>query len=112
MTAELFGGSDVVAEVRRLAALCPNRTAGADYVRMGAPCCLLGCALTNLGVPLDVLRKYEDRSAYSLVRLLRIEASSEQRYWLRHVQAAQDGYAGYGQRVHTWGEAVDAADLA
>lgn len=112
VTAALFSGSDVVAEVRRLAVLCPDRIAGADYVRVGAPCCLVGCALTNLGVPLDVLKKYEDRSAYSLIRLLSIEASFEQRYWLRYVQAAQDGYAGYCQRVHTWNEAVAAADLA
>lgn len=52
-----------------------------EYVRDGAPSCLVGHVLADLGLPLDTLRKYDETpggtGAYTLIRDLLAEGAIE-----------------------------------
>lgn len=119
-----FTAEDVVAEVRKIAAEMPDfvyTDQGADLGpgEFTAPCsylgrsvgdeqgqaCIVGTALQRLGVSRDDLLEQEGNCALDAVRLLLspTEPRLPVRYWLAHVQQAQD--TGF-----SWGDAVRMAD--
>lgn len=106
----------LIAEVRRLAAanptyVYPTYTAPeyrpqAYYVadrRTGRVACLIGQALTNLGVNPDVLIAMEGCTITAVGRALGINATRAETLWLRQVQKIQDA-------PHPWSLAIADAD--
>ncbi len=86
-----FDGADLVTELRRLADLFPDETAGCRYVGDDdRPLCIAGRALANLGVPLAVLRAHEVSSLPLLLDKLRIKATPSESAWARWAQHSQD----------------------
>ncbi|MEC4834397.1 hypothetical protein [Mycobacteroides chelonae] len=86
-----FTGADVVAEMRRLAAQFPEQMAECKYVDSDdRPCCIVGRALANLGVPLTILKANESTSADTVMNRLRIDATRRETAWARLAQGQQD----------------------
>lgn len=116
---------NVVAEVRKLASEQPDfnymsqspdqSDTGCSYLGAvigveGGQGCIVGQALTRLGVPAVVLREHEGSGARHVIAALRetagaymTEAEHVLAYWLGNVQAHQD-------RGDPWAEAVALAD--
>lgn len=112
-----FTVADVVNQVRNLAAGSPeyvywapeepaaNGMPGCSYVNgVGGKGCIVGQALTNLGVTKDELAKHEGTRAGVVVPyLLGVEEGTQKLAWLDAVQARQDDGC-------EWAEAVAHAD--
>src|SRR5690606_1231334 len=105
---------DVVKEVRRLAEEQPDHVYSApegeeicSYVTgKDGKGCIVGQALSRLGVPESALRGIEGEGAYALPELIPYLAGREDkrsRRWLTLIQSRQDG-------GRTWWQAVTEAD--
>ena len=109
-----FTSADVVAQVRALAQERP------DYVYqrpLGNPeteCsyltgadgqgCIMGQALTRLGVSIEALSTIEGENVMAALPRLAVRTTPSDGWWLRAVQEQQD----HGS---TWGQAVRRADV-
>jgi hypothetical protein len=69
------------------------------------PCCIVGHALHNLGVPVEQLRAWDERNegGCSVANIIRASFAGPMLTWLSDVQDAQDN-------EHPWAEAVAIAD--
>ena len=114
MSTKIVTATEVIAEVRKVAAKMPDHLGlvdggGCHYVHKGAPSCIIGHALWNLGV---IDAEFENRGINgSGVRALTdlisgIDDTTEDemdRTWLYEVQESQDSGA-------EWAHAVAQAD--
>lgn len=100
-------GAELEAEVRRLAADDPERTAECRYVCDGKPMCIVGHALINLDVlSVDVLGRNNLKSIIALNGLVGgLGIDRDRLHWLEDVQHWQDS-------GKPWAEAVASADVS
>lgn len=108
---------EVVESVRLLAEGTPGHVyemngGQCTYVRAEdgglVPDCIVGHAFASLGVPLEVLAEVDGEKGKAVDGVIREKYSldsalSEEGWWLRNVQEAQD-------KAFPWGEAVKQAD--
>jgi len=103
----MITASEVVGAVRRQAAEHPEKTARSCYIGQDGPSCIIGHALTDLGVGEDTLIPLNTDSITYLVSFLfpTVARSPQIVEWLQRVQDRQDkGWA--------WSVAVHDADWA
>lgn len=118
-------GRKIITEVRTIAALNPNKKyvppTGNDicmYFHGDQPGCIVGTALSNLGLLSPGRGEVEGKSASVVIqKVLGLDIDSAEGYWLDCVQSAQDGRVFDPQtdlrgRRATWGVAVIYADSA
>lgn len=78
-----------------------NTTGGCVYTKDGAPSCLVGHALTRLGVPVDFLSEHND---FAVSNIQRLTMDEEVLDMLQTAQETQDIGC-------TWGHALEDARL-
>lgn len=97
--------SALVEAVRQVAAEQPDVVAISQYAEGFEPCCIVGTALFNLGVPIEQLQEWDqdpDGTGCSVASITNNGVTSDIA-WLGSVQTLQDS-------EYCWGEAVSSAD--
>lgn len=99
---------DVIKEVRRLAMESPSTIKGCYYFYNSEPHCIMGQALTNLGVSKDSImvcsNQGKARVTQTLIRL-GVNVTIDEEFWLNGLQLQQD------QGI-PWGDALRSTDYS
>ncbi|AOZ63612.1 hypothetical protein SEA_WEASELS2_22 [Rhodococcus phage Weasels2] len=117
-----FTPAQVRWEITRLATKYPDfnykRDSGVEGLNCGVPClyvfdgrasCIVGQALNNLGVPLEVLSKYENWTSTKIIQEILQLSDKDLDFhmntlvWIDRVQVRQDS-------GNTWSDAINYAD--
>lgn len=97
----------LIAEVRTLAGEFPNRTAMAEYVSNDNPECIIGVALSRMGVSTGTLFDKRGKFVSEVCRDLGMDGTQDQESWLTAVQELQDADMPWGEAVSTADEEVE-----